>query len=180
VTFQVDGEALVAGPGAKVVVAAGVRHSFQNTGSGSAHLEVEAQPALQPRESIEEGATLMRAEKFTATGKPRSLRAVVEAAALARRYRDTVVLSSPSPALQRLLFPLLAGFSSSGRCVSAGGGGADRGAAALGPGGARARHLHGTEGRRAAGARHRSRRSRRADVARPPRLGPDGTGVRRD
>jgi mannose-6-phosphate isomerase-like protein (cupin superfamily) len=115
VTFQVDGEALVAGPGAKVVVAAGVRHSFQNTGSGSAHLEVEAEPALQLRESIEEGATLMRAEKFTATGKPRSRRAVVEAAALARRYRDTVVLSSPPPALQRLLFPLLAGFSSNGR-----------------------------------------------------------------
>jgi mannose-6-phosphate isomerase-like protein (cupin superfamily) len=112
VTFQVEREPLVAGPGAKVVVPAGVRHSFQNTGSDTAHLEVEAEPPLRLRESIEEAASLARAEKFTATGKPRSLRALIEGAALARRYRETVILSSPPPAVQRLLFPLLAGFAS--------------------------------------------------------------------
>jgi mannose-6-phosphate isomerase-like protein (cupin superfamily) len=115
VTFRVDGKPAVAGPGAKVVVAAGVRHSFQNTGADAAHLEVEAEPALRLRESIEEGAALARTEKFTATGKPRSLRAVIEGAALAQRYRETVVLSSPPPVVQRLLFPLLARFSSTGR-----------------------------------------------------------------
>jgi mannose-6-phosphate isomerase-like protein (cupin superfamily) len=115
VTFQVDGKPVVAGPGAKVVVAPGVRHSFENTGSGTARLEVEAEPALRLRESIEEGAYLTQAEKFTAAGKPRSLRALVEAAALARRYPETVVLTSPPPAVQRVVFPLLARLASRGR-----------------------------------------------------------------
>jgi mannose-6-phosphate isomerase-like protein (cupin superfamily) len=115
VTFRVDGEPVVAGPGAKLLVAAGVRHSFQNTGTETAHLSVEAEPALRLRESIEEGAALARAEKFTATGRPRSLRALIEGAALARRYRETVILSSPPRAVQRVLFPLLAGFASNHR-----------------------------------------------------------------
>jgi mannose-6-phosphate isomerase-like protein (cupin superfamily) len=112
VTFRVDGKPVVAGPGAKVVVAPGVRHSFQNTGTDISHLEVEADPALHLRESIEDGASLAQAEKFSADGRPRSLRALIEAAALAQRYRKTVVLSSPPPAVQRMLFPLLAHFSS--------------------------------------------------------------------
>jgi mannose-6-phosphate isomerase-like protein (cupin superfamily) len=115
VTFRVDDEPVVAGPGERIVVAPGVRHSFQNTGTGTAHLEVEADPPLQLRESIEEGAALFRTEKFTAGGKPRSLRALIEVAALANRFRDTVILSSPPPAVQRLLFPLLAVFASNGR-----------------------------------------------------------------
>jgi quercetin dioxygenase-like cupin family protein len=115
VTFQVDQQPVVAGPGATLVVAPGVRHSFQNTGTYTAHLAVEADPALHLRESIEEGAALARAEKFTTAGKPRSLRAMIEGAALARRYRETVILSSPPPAVQRLLFPLLASFAASGR-----------------------------------------------------------------
>jgi hypothetical protein len=35
-------------------------------------LAVETEPALRLRESIEEGASLTQAEKFTAAGKPRS------------------------------------------------------------------------------------------------------------
>jgi mannose-6-phosphate isomerase-like protein (cupin superfamily) len=115
VTFRVDGTPVVAGPGAKVVVAAGARHSFQNTGTDTAHLEVEAEPALRLRESIEDGASLAQTEKLTATGKPKSLRALIELAALAHRYRETVILSSPPPALQRRLFPLLSRFAANGR-----------------------------------------------------------------
>jgi mannose-6-phosphate isomerase-like protein (cupin superfamily) len=119
VTFRVDGKPLVARPGTRVVVAARVPHSFQNTGSDSAHLEVEVEPPLDLRESIEEGAALFGAERFTANGKPRSLRALIEVAALAHRYRETVILSSPPPVVQRLLFPLLAVFASRDRPVSA-------------------------------------------------------------
>jgi mannose-6-phosphate isomerase-like protein (cupin superfamily) len=115
VTFRVDGKAVVVGAGGKAVVAPGVRHSFQNTGTDTAHLEVEVEPALRLRESIEEGAALARTEKLTATGKPRSLRALIEGAALARRYREAVILSSPPRAVQRLLFPLLAAFASRDR-----------------------------------------------------------------
>jgi mannose-6-phosphate isomerase-like protein (cupin superfamily) len=113
VTFRLDRKPVVAGPGTNIVVPAGVRHSFTNTGTNASHLEVEAEPALQLRESIEEGAALTQAEKFTADGKPRTLRALIEAAALGHRYRETVVLSSPPRTMQRLLFPLLARFAAS-------------------------------------------------------------------
>jgi quercetin dioxygenase-like cupin family protein len=111
VTFRMDRKQRRAGPGERLVVPAGVRHSFQNTGEGIAHLLVEADPALQLRESIEDGVRLGETGKLTAGGKPRGLRGLIEAAALAHRYRETVVLSSPPRVLQRLLFPLLARFA---------------------------------------------------------------------
>jgi quercetin dioxygenase-like cupin family protein len=111
VEFRVDGAPRLLGPGDRMVVPAGVRHSFENTGDETAHLIVDAEPALRLRESIEEGAALGRAEKFTASGVPRSLRALCAAAALALRYRETVVLTSPPRAVQRVLFPLLARFA---------------------------------------------------------------------
>jgi quercetin dioxygenase-like cupin family protein len=120
VTFRVDRKPRRAGPGERLVVSAGVRHSFENTGQGIAHLVVEADPALDLRESIEDGVRLARTEKLTASGKPRGLRALIEAAALAHRYRQTVILSSPPPAIQRLLFPLLARFASSDRQLAPG------------------------------------------------------------
>ena len=115
VTFRVDRKPRRAGPGEQLVVPAGVRHSFENTGRGIAHLVVEADPALELRESIEGGVKLGETVELTASGKPRGLRALVEAAALAHRYRETVILSSPPPALQRLLFPLLARFAARNR-----------------------------------------------------------------
>jgi mannose-6-phosphate isomerase-like protein (cupin superfamily) len=115
VTFRVDRESRRAGPGERLTVPAGVRHSFENTGEGIAHLFVEADPALQLRESIEDGVRLAESGKLTAGGKPRGLRALIEAAAVAYRYRETVILSSPPPAMQRLLFPLLARFAADNR-----------------------------------------------------------------
>jgi quercetin dioxygenase-like cupin family protein len=112
VTFRLDRTPRRARAGERLVVPAGVRHSFENTGQAIAHLVVEADPALQLRESIEEGVELGRTEKLTTDGKPRGLRGLIEAAALAHRYRETVILSSPPQALQRLLFPLLARFAS--------------------------------------------------------------------
>jgi mannose-6-phosphate isomerase-like protein (cupin superfamily) len=115
VTFHVDGKPRRAGRGERVVVPAGVRHAFENTGQEIAHLVVEADPALELRESIEDGVALARTQKLTASGKPRSLHALIESAALAHRYRETVILSSPPPAVQRLLFPLLARFAAGNR-----------------------------------------------------------------
>jgi hypothetical protein len=101
-----------AGAGERIVVPAGARHRFENTGAEVAQLRVEADPALELQESIEDGVALARAEKFDAKGNPKSLRAIVEGAALARRYRDTVVLCSPPRPVQSILFPLLAAFAS--------------------------------------------------------------------
>lgn len=88
-----------------------------NTGEGIAHLVVVAAPALKLRESIEAGVRLAQSGKLTATGKPRGLRGLIEAAALAHRDRETVILSSPPPVMQRLLFPRLARFATSAPVV---------------------------------------------------------------
>jgi mannose-6-phosphate isomerase-like protein (cupin superfamily) len=68
VTFRVDRKLRRAGPGERLVVPAGVPHSFENTGRGIAHLIVEADPALELRESIEDGVRLARTESSPATG----------------------------------------------------------------------------------------------------------------
>jgi mannose-6-phosphate isomerase-like protein (cupin superfamily) len=113
ITFALDGESLRLGPGERAVVPPGVRHSFENTGDRPAHLVAEAEPAQELRESIEAGVRLARTERFSASGAPKSLRALVEGAAVALRYRDTVVLTSPPRFVQRLLFPPLARFARS-------------------------------------------------------------------
>jgi mannose-6-phosphate isomerase-like protein (cupin superfamily) len=115
VTFRLDRKPRRAGAGERLVVPVGVRHSFENTGEGIAHLVVDVDPALQLRESIEDGVRLDRAGMLTASEKPRGLRGLIDAAALAHRYRETVILSSPPQAMQRLLFPLLARLAASNR-----------------------------------------------------------------
>ena len=113
VTLFLDGRAHVLGPGGRAVVPARARHRFQNTGDRESHVRVEAEPAEELRESIEAGAALGRREDISPDGKPRSASALFAAAALAQRYRETVVLTSPPPFLQRLLFPILARFDRS-------------------------------------------------------------------
>ena len=111
ITINLDGESRRLGAGERAVVPAGVRHSFENTGERTAHLVAEAEPAQELRESIEEGARLARTERFSGSGSPQSFRALVEAAALAERYRETVVLTSPPRFVQRILFPPLSRFA---------------------------------------------------------------------
>jgi quercetin dioxygenase-like cupin family protein len=111
VTFRLERTPRRAGPGERLIVPAGMRHSFENTGDRIAHLVVEAEPALELRESIEDGVRLGETGMLTASGRPRGLRGLIEAAALAHRFRETVVLTSPPRAVQRLLFPLLARFA---------------------------------------------------------------------
>jgi mannose-6-phosphate isomerase-like protein (cupin superfamily) len=113
VTINLDGESRRLGPSERAVVPPGVRHSFENTGDRPAHLVAEAEPAQELRESIEDGARLARTERFSDTGLPQSIRALVEAAALSQRYRETVVLTSPPRFVQRILFPPLARFARS-------------------------------------------------------------------
>jgi quercetin dioxygenase-like cupin family protein len=112
-TFHLDGHAQVLRRGDRVVVPSGARHRFENTGSGESHIRVEVEPAELLQESIEEGAALGRRADISAEGKPKSMSALVAAAALAHRYRKTVVLTSPPPLVQRLLFPILARFERS-------------------------------------------------------------------
>ena len=107
VTFKVDGEEQKLGPGGKLAAKPRVRHSYQNTGGGQAHLAAEAEPALDLQQSIEEAAAMARAGKFTRNGMPKGPGPLLEAAEFAHRYRETTVLLSPPPFVQRILFPPL-------------------------------------------------------------------------
>lgn len=108
VRFRVGGRTQRAGAGDRVVVPAGVRHSFRNIGGSEAHLLVEVEPALELQRFLEEAAALARAGKYTRRGIPKGLRAALQLAELIERHRDGTVMAFPPPALQRALISPLA------------------------------------------------------------------------
>jgi mannose-6-phosphate isomerase-like protein (cupin superfamily) len=108
VTFKVDGEKRTAGPGERVVAPPRARHSFENTGPTEAHMRVEAEPAQDLQAFLEEAAALAQAGMYTRKGRPRGFRGIVQGAAFAERHKQTTVVTSPPPVLQRILFPPLA------------------------------------------------------------------------
>jgi quercetin dioxygenase-like cupin family protein len=88
----------------EVLVPAGTRHAYRNASAEPAHLVTEVTPPLELEEFLTDVAALARAGRFTRRGLPTSPRAVPELAAVAQRYRETVVLETPL----RPLLPLLA------------------------------------------------------------------------
>lgn len=98
-----------AGPGEAVLVPPGKRHAFRNRGQEVAHLRCDARPASTLQAFLEDVAGLSRAGKLSKLGLPRP-NGLLEAAVLAHRYRDMVVLlfPSPPPVVQRLVLPPLA------------------------------------------------------------------------
>jgi quercetin dioxygenase-like cupin family protein len=100
-----------ASPGEVVVVPAGLRHAYRNTGDEVAHMVCEARPPSSLQEFLEDAAALGRAGVTTRHGIPKGPKALLLGAVLAESYRDMVVLlfpPMPPPPLQRLLFPALA------------------------------------------------------------------------
>ena len=89
---------------AEVRVPAGTRHAYRNASNEPAHMVTEVTPPLELEQFLVEVAALARAGRFTRRGLPTTLGAVPELAALAQRYRETVVLETPL----RPLVPLLA------------------------------------------------------------------------
>jgi quercetin dioxygenase-like cupin family protein len=94
---------------AEVVVPAGMRHAYRNTSGATAHMVAEAEPALELEEFLTDIAALSQARRFTRKGRPTSLKAIPQLAAVAQRYRETVELETPL----RPLIPLAARFGSS-------------------------------------------------------------------
>ena len=100
-----------AAPGDEVVVPAGARHAYRNTGHEVAHIRCDARPPSLLQEFLEDTAGLARAGKFTRRGFPKGLSGVLQGIVLAHHYREMAVLlfpPMPPPFVQRVLFPPLA------------------------------------------------------------------------
>jgi quercetin dioxygenase-like cupin family protein len=100
-----------ASPGETVVVPPGTRHAYRNRGDETVHMVCHVRPPSSLQEFLEDVAALSRAGKMTRRGLPKSIGALLDAAALAHRHREMVVLQFPPMPprfVQRLLFPALA------------------------------------------------------------------------
>jgi quercetin dioxygenase-like cupin family protein len=95
VAFFVAGVEQRASAGETIVVPPGTAHSFLNDGEVEAHLLVRVTPGLDLQEFLEAAAGLARAGKITSGGAPRSLRALIELAMLAKRFRHCTYLTKP-------------------------------------------------------------------------------------
>ena len=95
ITFTLGRRKLRARAGESVVVPAGTRHAYRNTGAVEAHLVADAEPGLELQEFLEAVAELSLARRINRFGMPTGPRAAVEAAVVAARYRETVELDFP-------------------------------------------------------------------------------------
>lgn len=94
-----------------VVVAPNVRHELANTSGREARLRTEVLPAGHLEEFLIESAKAAREGLFNARNMPTSFRGATWLAAFALRHRDETVMTSPPPALQRIVLPLVARFA---------------------------------------------------------------------
>jgi quercetin dioxygenase-like cupin family protein len=94
-----------------VRVARNVRHELKNTSGREARARAEVLPAGRLEEFLTESSRAARDGVFNARGMPTSLRGAIWVAAFAQRFRDETVVTSPPPALQRIVLPILARFA---------------------------------------------------------------------
>lgn len=94
-----------------VRVAPNVRHELRNTSGSEAHARTEVIPAGSLEEFLTESSRAAREGVFNSRGMPTSVHAAVWVAAFAQRFRDETVVTSPPPALQRIVLPVLARFA---------------------------------------------------------------------
>ncbi|MDQ3851005.1 MAG: cupin domain-containing protein [Actinomycetota bacterium] len=100
--FSLDGAASTAGAGDVVTVPRGVPHIFGNAGPGELHMISEYRPGLRSIETFFETFFGLAEE----TGKQRP--DLLQSALTLHECRDYFVITSPPPALQRVMFPLMA------------------------------------------------------------------------
>lgn len=90
------------------VVAPGDRHELRNDGDRQAYLRCEVIPGGRLEDFLTESAWAAQQGLLTARNLPRNLRGLLWAADFAGRFMDETVVTSPPPALQRVLLPPLA------------------------------------------------------------------------
>jgi mannose-6-phosphate isomerase-like protein (cupin superfamily) len=95
-----------------VCVTSNMRHELRNRSGAEAHARTEVIPAGRIEEFLIESARAAREGLFNARNIPTNFRAALWAAAFAQRFRDETVMTSPPPAVQRIVLPVLARFAS--------------------------------------------------------------------
>jgi mannose-6-phosphate isomerase-like protein (cupin superfamily) len=98
-----NGHELQVGPGDRTLVAPSVAHEFWNASAEETHVVVEVRPGQRFEQMIRQTFLAAQDGRTDAKGRPRPL----QGAMLLREFADTMVLTSPPPAVQKLLFGLL-------------------------------------------------------------------------
>jgi quercetin dioxygenase-like cupin family protein len=106
--FTIGDQERVADVGDVIVVPAGTPQRASNESAEEAHLLIEVRPALDLQQALETLAALARSGRFTRRFIPRTPAALLQLSVVADGYRDTVCVTSPPLAAQRLLLPPLA------------------------------------------------------------------------
>lgn len=110
--LKLDGDwQLLTVEGGPVQVARGVRHEIRNRGGLPVRARAKILPAGHLEEFLTEAARAAHEGRFTASGLPTSLGNAVWVAGFAQCHRRETVMTSPPPALQRIVLPLLARFA---------------------------------------------------------------------
>lgn len=102
--FRIGTEERELGPGDAAEVPPGTVHDWWQVGPEEAQVVVEVDPGARFVEMVGTIFGLARDGKVDKKGVPRPLQLAVTASA----YRDTMVIASPPPAVQRVVFAVLA------------------------------------------------------------------------
>jgi mannose-6-phosphate isomerase-like protein (cupin superfamily) len=94
-----------------VAVALGARHELRNESGRLVRMRTKVTPAGRLEEFLTESARAAREGLYSARNMPTGFRGATWIAEFALRFRDETVMTSPPPALQRLVLPLLARFA---------------------------------------------------------------------
>ena len=91
-----------------ILVARAVRHELKNESGRLARLRTRVTPAGRLETFLTESARAAREGLYNARNMPTGFRGATWLAEFALRFRDETVMTSPPPALQRLVLPPLA------------------------------------------------------------------------
>jgi quercetin dioxygenase-like cupin family protein len=94
-----------------VLVGRNVRHELSNESGGLTRMRTRVTPAGRLEDFLTESARAARAGLYNARNMPTSWHGATWLADFALRFRDETVMTSPPPALQRLLLPPVARFA---------------------------------------------------------------------
>ena len=104
VGFRIEDDERVLGPGEGAHIPAGAVHDWWQVGDEAAQLLVEVAPGARFAEMVGTMFGLARDGKVDRRGLPRPLQLAVTGSA----YRDAMVVMTPPPWVQRILFTMLA------------------------------------------------------------------------